>query len=155
MVRQLLGISIVFFALVVSQTAHAQKGLEIFDFVLQEAGREIERQQQREVQERQRQEFERQHQKFVQTWRACFDNELAACDRALTYPYLEFTDRERLLDQQSQILTAHQEAADRARQEERRQREDQQVAERRAEQLAREREQAEREKPCGSSRRTG
>ena len=147
MVRRLLGISIACFALIVSQPVHAQRGLEIFDFVLQEAEREMQRQQQREYRERQRQESERQHQRFVQTWRACFANELAACDRALTYPYLGYTDRQRLLDQQSRILSARQEAAERVRQEERRQREDQQAAERRrAEQLAREREDAERER---------
>lgn len=96
--------------------AQAQRGQQIFDFVLQEAQRELERKQQRDGERAQRQDRQRLQRQFIADWQACHGGDLGACDRALTFPNLNPNDRQVLSQRRAQIMAAAQAAADRARQ---------------------------------------
>lgn len=147
---RLLGYAITTLVVLLPDVAPAQKGQQIFDFFLQQADRELQRQQQREYERYQRQELHRLHQQFTAQWQACHRDDLDACDQALAYPYLNFNDRQRLLARRSQIISLQQETAERARQEhiaaelQERRRQREQVELERAQEVARQREAAER-----------
>ena len=86
----------------------AQTAADVFGRIIGFAADQIERQQRREQQKRYHRHL---NQQFTAQWHACFQGQIDACDYALTYPYLNHTDRSRLVAQRSVILTKRQEAA--------------------------------------------
>jgi tetratricopeptide (TPR) repeat protein len=122
--------------------AAAQRGQQIFDLFLQGAQQEIYRQQQLEFERQRRHELTRVHQQFVVQWRMCYGGDVSACDAALSYPNINFNDRQALFAKRAAILAAQHEAAQRAHREqlaaERAQKERTEAAERqRADDMAR------------------
>jgi hypothetical protein len=148
MVRLFLGFAIATVGLLLPEVVLAQRGPQLFDFFLQQANQELQRQQQREYERQQREELNRLHQQFIAQWHACHRDALDACEQALAYPYLNFNDRQRLIAKRAQIITTQQEAAERAR----RERIEAELEERRRQTRARE-ELAERERAQELSRR--
>ncbi len=117
MARRLLGLAIATAMVLLPNAASAQKGQQIFDFLLQQADREIQRQQQQELHRNQQQELSRLRQQFVVQWQACHRDDLDACDRALDYSYLGANDRQALLRKRAAIINAQHEATERVRRE--------------------------------------
>lgn len=109
-----LGLATVF---LLPSPATAQRGQQIFDLFLQGAQQELYRQQHREFEQQQRLELKRLHQQFVAQWRACHAGDIVECDAALSYPPLNFKDRQVLFSKRAAILAAQQEAAQRAHKE--------------------------------------
>ena len=100
--------------------AQAQRGQQVFDFVLQEAQRELLRQEeiqrQRELERAQRhQDLSRLQQQFAALRQACLRGDVATCDHALSFPNLTSQDRNLLQWQRSAIIDARQAAAEQAR----------------------------------------
>ena len=138
MARRLLGLG---FAAAVFLLPHGvsaqQRGLQALDFILQQADREVQRQQQLQFENQQRQQFHQMQQQFLAQWHACHAGDLGACDQALGFPALNGNDRQALLWKRSAIIGEQQEATERARREhieaqmaeQRRQREQEQQAE--------------------------
>ncbi|MEZ5844822.1 MAG: type IV secretion system DNA-binding domain-containing protein [Hyphomicrobiaceae bacterium] len=107
----------------------------IFNFLQGKLQEEIERQNNRQ---RQRDGAQQLYNWFNEQWQACFNGTaVEACDAALSYPQLNWTDRQRLLARRQAIVTA-QEVERRAAEEEAERLRAEQAAEREREREARE-----------------
>lgn len=100
--------------------ALAQRGPQVLDIVLQEAQRELLRQEQlqrqREFERAQRQqELNRLQQQIAALRQACLRGDVSACEHALAFPNLTSQDRTLLQWQRSAIIDARQAAAEQAR----------------------------------------
>lgn len=94
-----------------SHAARAGNGAEIITGIIGFAADQIQREEQRQAQERYHQRL---HQQFLSAWRACFRDDILSCDQALTYPYLNATDRTRLISKRMGIIAEAHEAQERA-----------------------------------------
>ena len=113
--RQLILIAIALGFIFSASASRAQDGAVIMRGIIGFAAGEIERQQRRKQQKR---AYQRLHQQFTVSWHACFRDDLPACNRALTYQYINRNDRRRLLQKRTNLLAARREAAERVRQHE-------------------------------------
>jgi hypothetical protein len=86
--RRLLAVVIATVVVLFPNVASAQDPQQLFNFFLDQAGQELQRQQQLENQRRQQQ-----HEQFVTQWYACQAGEIDACQLALAYPHLSASDR--------------------------------------------------------------
>lgn len=92
-----------------ARPAHAQDPGKIFDFLQNQIQNEIARKQQRKF-ERQQQHINKQlFDAFLAAWNDCFsNNSVPRCDEALSYPYLNETDRQQLVDKRGGIVAEEQ-----------------------------------------------
>ncbi len=115
MTRRLLGIGLATGVVLLPPGAAAQqRGVQALDFMLQQADREIQRQNQLNFENQQRQEWHRLRQQFTALWQACHANQLPACEQALSLPYLDDQNRHILLAKRAALIAA-QHAAEQAR----------------------------------------
>ena len=118
MARRLLGFGLAAAMALLPHGASAQqRGLQALDFILQQADREVQRQNQLNFENQQRQEFHRMQQLYVESWHACHADNLAACNQALGFPSLNGSDRQILLAKRAAIIEAQLAAAEHERRE--------------------------------------
>jgi hypothetical protein len=136
--RRLLGYALAAAVTLLPQAVSAQqRGLQALDFILQQADREIQRQNQLNFENQQRMELHRLEQLYVQSWHACHANNLSACNQALSHPSLNPNDHQILSAKRAAIIEAQRVASEQERRErleaqraeQRRQREHEQQAE--------------------------
>ena len=94
--------------LLLATDASGQDARPIFNFLLNQLDQQLSNEQQRQNQLQQQQIIKQNGLAFIAAWHACFnDDDLAHCDVALQYPYLQEADRQRLFAKRAEISSAY------------------------------------------------